>query len=207
LGIDEHTACIIDLQTQRIDIQGIGNVTIRKKRREIKFGKGEQISLDILLKEPNLTEWHHEVDDDPKQSRDLKGSEADLLKKVNDIENSFQTGLTHYDSKHTTTALLKLDSLIWKAQRDLENEENIAQAREILRDSIVLLGAELEISPRRLREFLTPLVEAILQLRERFRNEKKWSEADRIREILQHAHIQVEDTKDGFQWYIIDEDV
>ena len=31
LGIDEHTACIIDFQTQRIDIQGIGNLTIRKK--------------------------------------------------------------------------------------------------------------------------------------------------------------------------------
>ena len=207
IGIDEHTAGIIDLQTQRIDIQGIGNVTIRKKGREVKFGKGEQISFDILVKEPDLTEWHAKVDEDPGQSRDLKGSEADLLKKVNDIENSFQTGLSHYDPKHTTNALLELDSLIWKAQKDLENEENISQAREILRDSIVLLGAELRVSSRRLREFLRPLVEVMLQLRERFRNEKKWSEADRIREILIHAHIQVEDTKDGFQWHVIDEDV
>jgi cyanophycinase-like exopeptidase len=207
LGVDEHTACIIDLQTQRIDIQGIGNVTIRKKGREIKFGKGEKISLDILLKEPNLAEWHTKVDSDLKQSRDLKGLEADLLNKVADIENYFQKGLSHYDPKHTTNALLELDSLIWKAQRDLESEENIAQAREILRDSIVLLGAELEISTHRRREFLTPLVEAMLQLRERFRNEQKWSEADRIREILQQARIQVEDTKDGFQWHIIDDDV
>jgi cyanophycinase-like exopeptidase len=207
LGIDEHTACIIDLQTQRIDIQGIGNLTIRKKGREIKFGKGEQIPLDILVKEPDLTDWNTKIDDDLKQSHDLKGSEADLLSNVNDIKTSFQNGLSHHDPQKTTNALLKLDSLIWIAQKDLENEENISQAREILRDSIVLLGAELGASPRRLRGYLTPLVEAMLQLRERFRNEQKWSEADRIREILKQSAIQVEDTKDGFQWHIIDEDV
>jgi cyanophycinase-like exopeptidase len=206
LGVDEHTACIIDLQTQRIDIQGIGNLTIRKKGREIKFGKGEQISLDMLVKEPDLTEWHTKIDDDPKQIRDLNGSEDDLLRKVNHIKSSFQNGLSHHDPKKTTNALLELDSMIWKAQKDLENEENISQAREILRDSIVLLGAELGVSPRRLRGHLTPLVEAMLQLRKRLRNEEKWSEADRIREVLQQSAIQVEDTKDGFQWHIIDED-
>jgi cysteinyl-tRNA synthetase len=129
------------------------------------------------------------------------------MSKVSDIEAFFQNSLSRHDPKKTTNALLELDSMIWQAQRDLENEENISQAREVLRDSIVLLGTELEISPRRLRGFLTPLVEAMLQLRERLRNEKKWSEADRIREILQHAHIQVEDNKDGFQWHIINEDI
>jgi cyanophycinase-like exopeptidase len=207
LGIDEHTACIIDVQTQQIDIQGIGNLTVRKKGREIKFGKGDQVPFDILIKEPKPNEWHRTVDENSEQDRELKSSEADLMKKVSDIETFFQNGLSRHDPKKTTNALLELDSMIWQAQRDLENEENISQAREILRDSIVLLGAELEISPRRLRRYLAPLVEAMLQLRERFRNEKKWSEADRIREILEYAHIQVEDTKDGFQWHIIDEDV
>jgi cysteinyl-tRNA synthetase len=47
----------------------------------------------------------------------------------------------------------------------------------------------------------------MLQLRARFRNEQKWSEADRVREILQQSDILVEDTKDGFQWHLIDEDV
>lgn len=207
LGIDEHTACIIDLQTQRIDIQGIGNLTIRKKRREIKLGKGEEIPLDILLKEPDQRQWQTKLDDDLKQTNDLKNSEAALLSKVNTVKDSFQHGLSHHDPKKTTNALLELDSMIWKAQRDLENEENISQAREILRDSIVLLGAELGTSPHRLKVYLTPLVEAMLQLRARFRNEQKWSEADCIREILQQCDILVEDSKEGFQWHIIDEDV
>jgi peptidase E len=207
LGIDEHTACIIDLHTQRIDIQGIGNLTIRKKGREIKLGKGEQIPLDILLKEPDQRQWQMKLDDDLEQSNDLKSSNAALLSKVNTIQANFQNGLSHHDPKKTTNALLELDSIIWKAQRDLEDEENISQAREVLRDSIALLGAELGASPRRLKTYLTPLVEAMLQLRSRFRNEQKWSEADYIRETLQESDILVEDTKDGFKWHISNEDV
>ena len=101
---------------------------------------------------------------------------------------------------------MELDSVIWKAQRDLEDEENISEAREILRDAIVLLGAELGASPRHLRGYLTSLVEAMLKLRARFRNEQKWSEADHIRDILQQSNIQVEDTKDGVRWQIINKD-
>jgi cysteinyl-tRNA synthetase len=206
IGIDEHTACIIDLNAQRIDIQGIGNVTIRKKGREIKFDKKDQIPLEALVKEINQRDWAQKEVDGIEQAGDLSLSIKSLLNKVTVIEASFRKGLASHDQKETTNALLELDSAIWKAQKDLEDEENISQAREILRDSIVLLGAELGASPRHLRKCLSPLVEQMLQLRARFRKEQKWSEADRIREILQQSNIQVEDTKDGIRWQIIDED-
>ena len=200
IGIDEHTACIIDLNAQRINIQGIGNVTIRKKGREIKFGKKDQIPLEALVKEINQGDWAPKDVDDVEQAGDLNLSRKSLLNKVNVIEAFFYNGLANHDQKKMTNALLALDSAIWKGQKDLEDEERISQAREILRDSIVLLGT----SPRRVREYLTPLVERMLQLREQFREEQKWSEADRIREILQQSNIQVEDTKDGVRWQIID---
>lgn len=206
LGIDEHTACIIDFNTQRIDIQGIGNVTIRKKGHEINFGRGDQIPLEILIKEISQRNWKLKDLDDVEQAGDLNVSKESFLNKVHLIEASFRKGLANHDQKDTTNAILELDSAIWKAQKDLEDEERISEAREILRDSIVLLGAELGASPRHLRKYLSPLVEQMLQLRSRFRNEQKWSQADRIREILQQSNIQVEDTKDGFQWHITEED-
>jgi cyanophycinase-like exopeptidase len=205
IGIDEHTACIIDFNAQRIDIQGIGNITIRKKKHEIKFGKKDQIPLEILVKAINQRDWKPKDLDDIEQDG-VKISKESLLNKVNVIEASFHKGLANHDQKETTNALLELDSAIWKARKDLEDEECISQAREILRDSIVLLGAELGASPRHLREYLSPIVEQMLQLRARFRNEKKWSEADQIREVLQKSNIHIEDTKDGFQWHIIEED-
>ncbi|MDH3566328.1 MAG: hypothetical protein OEM61_03110 [Desulfobacteraceae bacterium] len=207
LGIDEHTACIIDFNTQRIDIQGIGNVTIRKKGHEINFGRGDQIPLEILIKEISQRNWKLKDLDDVEQAGDLKVSKESFLNKVHLIEASFREGLANHDQKDTTNAILELDSAIWKAQKDLEDEERISEAREILRDSMVLLGAELGASPHQIRKYLSPLVEQMLQLRSRFRNEQKWSEADRIREVLQQSNIHVEDTKDGFQWHITEEDV
>jgi hypothetical protein len=207
LGIDEHTACIIDFNTQRIDIQGIGNVTVRKKGREIKFSRKDHVSLETLIKDIHRMDWTPEHAGHVEQTGDAEVSDKSLLNKLGEIEASFRKGLKHQDQKETTNALLELDSVIWKAQQDLEDEERISEAREILRDSIVLLGAELGSSPRRLRKCLSPLVEQMLQLRSRFRNEQKWSEADRIREVLQESNIQVEDTKDGFQWSIIEKEV
>lgn len=207
LGIDEHTACIIDLQAQRIDIQGIGDVTIRRMGREIKFGKGEHIPFETLAKEINLKQWKPKDPDRVDQPIEQKASEKNFLSTVMDMEDSFLKGLALHDQKTTTNALLALDSTIWKAQNDLEDAENISQAREILRDSIVLLGAELDASPHHLREYLVPLVEQMLQLREQFRKEQKWSEADGIRDILLQANIRVEDTEDGFRWQIIDGEV
>jgi len=207
LGIDEHTACIIDFNTQRIDIQGIGNVTIRKKGHEINFGRGDQIPLEILIKEISQRNWKLKDLDDVEQAGDLKVSKESFLNKVHLIEASFREGLANHDQKDTTNAILELDSAIWKAQKDLEDEERISEAREILRDSMVLLGAELGASPHQIRKYLSPLVEQMLQLRSRFRNEQKWSEADRIREVLQQSNIHVEDTTDGFQWHITEADV
>jgi len=207
VGIDEHTACIIDFNSRQIDIQGIGNITIRKKGREIKFGKGDQIPLETLVKEINQRDWAVKDVEGIEQNLDQKDLISNVLLKVNEIKTSFRNGLAHHDPKVTTRALLELDSTIWKAHRDLEDEALISEAREIFRDSIVLLGAELEDSPHHLRKYISPIVEQLLQLRERFRNEQKWYEADHIRKILQHVNIQVEDTMDGFQWHFINEDV
>jgi len=206
IGIDEHTACIIDLNAKQIDIQGIGNVTIRKKGHEIKFSKKDHIPFETLTKGVNQKDWTPKDLDDVQQAGDLNVLNESLLNKVNIIEASFHKGLANHDQKETTNALLELDSAIWKAQKDLEDEERISQAREILRDSIVLLGAKLETSPRHFREYLSPLVEQMLQLRAKFRKEQKWSEADRIRDILLQSNIQVEDTQDGVRWQIMKKD-
>lgn len=207
LGIDEHTACIIDLHAQRIDIQGIGDVTLRKMGREIKFSKGDLLPFEALAEEMDLGEWTSKEPDGIDGAVDLKAPEKNVLSRAGVIEASLRKGLAHQDQKAATNALLALDSTIWKAQRDLEDAESISQAREILRESIVLLGAELGPSPHRLRESLAPLVEPMLQLRVEFRKKQQWSDADSIRDILLQANIRVEDTEDGFRWRIIDENL
>ena len=117
--------------------------------------------------------------------------------KVHAIEKAFQDGLEKNVPEDATSALLDLDGTIWTAQQELENAEFISQARDILRDMLALLGTSFSSSPKSEAECLAPIVEQLLDLREFFRQQKKWQEADAIRECLAQANIVIEDTKGG----------
>jgi cysteinyl-tRNA synthetase len=59
---------------------------------------------------------------------------------------------------------------------------------------------ELESSPRDKTGLFAPLIEELLELRERFRQNKQWKEADAVRDSLERADILVEDTEEGPRW-------
>ena len=117
------------------------------------------------------------------------------------LEAAFHASLEKHDSKTTISSLLELDRAIWQARQEGESEEFISQAREILREMLVLLGMELEAGPKDQTVYLTPLVAELVDLRERFRQGRKWQEADAVRESLLRVNVVVEDTKDGPRWH------
>jgi cysteinyl-tRNA synthetase len=119
---------------------------------------------------------------------------------IHRLETDFHNGLETHEAKKTTNALLELDRIIWKAQRDSENEEFIIQARDTLRELIAILGTRLAAAPRSETDCLTPLVEQLLDVRERFRQQRHFGAADAIRDSLQRANIIIEDTQKGSRW-------
>ncbi len=64
----------------------------------------------------------------------------------------------------------------------------------------MLLGMRLEASPKNRADCLAPLVEDLLKLREKFRENQQWQEADAIRNSLERAEVIVEDAEDGSRW-------
>ena len=129
-------------------------------------------------------------------------SDAQFWHRAHGLETRFQEGLTQGDVRVATNALLEFDRIVWQAQHGLENEAVVAQARDILRDMIVLLGNQLAASPGMGKERLAPLVEALLGLRQKLRVEKQWDAADILRDALDAVDIVVEDTPDGHRWYL-----
>ena len=202
-GLDEHTACIMNLETDEAEIKGIGSVTLRSNDREITFKSGDRFPLKILRGGAGDSDWksHTAVAPAPHEVNDSRPD--NFWDRVHSLEASFHSGLASHDARESTNALLELDRSIWQAQTDLENEEFITQARDTLRDLIVLLGTELAASPTNEAECLTPLVEALLELRQNFRANKQWAEADAIRDILYRVNITVEDAKDGSRWQLV----
>jgi len=203
LGLDEHTACILNFETDEVEIKGIGKVTLRSGDSDVTFETGERLPLDVLRGATIDHTWKPRASETSAPRKNHDNKQGSFWNRIHSIEASFHKGLEKHDSRETTNALLEFDRIVWQAQADFENEEFISQARDTLRDLIVLLGTELKSSPRNQAECLAPLVEALLQLRQDLRANKQWAEADTIRNILEKVNIAVEDAKNGSKWRLV----
>jgi peptidase E len=199
-GLDEHTACIIDLEKGEMSIKGIGRVTLRRQDTEMTFEKGESLSLEVLRGRDVGKQWQRTNAASGNVEQEAGGAKNSFWNRIHAIRSTFQNGLDKDIPEESTSTLLELDGLIWKAQQELESEELVTQAREVERDMIALLGSKLASSPSSTTKCIAPLVEELLTLRLQFRQQKKWSEADAIRDCLARLNIVIEDTKDGSRW-------
>jgi len=204
LGLDEHTACIIDLGQQQVTVKGLGRVTVQQREVRQVFRKGDSFPASVLTGESSGV--------DPAQitrvSHDFESSDASarstFWETIHAIEKDFNVGLKTRDSAQITNALLELDRAIWQGKQDLESDQTISEAREVLRDQLVVIGTALSETPSNESVCLKPLVDRLLDLRDRYRKGGNFQAADELRDILQQARILVEDTPEGVRWRIPD---
>jgi len=204
LGIDEHTACIIDLDREEALIKGIGTVTLRHQGFEKVFEKGERFPIGMLSEKGAGAVRTRRPSEMPIPERAPAPEARGFWNAVHAVEAMLRNGLVH-DVRDATNALLELDRLIWQAQQESENPEFISQARELMREFIVLLGVRLASEPKSPQDCVAPLVEELLALRALFRENNQWREADAIRDCLKRVHIEVDDTQEGYRWRIASE--
>jgi cyanophycinase-like exopeptidase len=200
LGLDEHTACLIDLEKEEVVIRGIGRATLRHNAAERSFERGERFPVDVLRGGSVGGGWICEAPAVLEAGVATETEEGSFWNEIHRIEDAFQQGLETGEPGGATNALLELDRAIWEAQQALESEEFISQAREILREMIVSIGVKLASSAADPVDHLAPLVEELLALRESFRQNKQWQDADSIRDSLERASIVIEDTDAGPRW-------
>jgi peptidase E len=201
-GLDEHTACLLDLEKDEAVIRGIGSVTLRRGGVERSFTKSDRFPLQLLREAALKTDMDMTIPEVSNQECIVEPKLDSFWEKVHAIEEAFHASLEKHVPKETTNALLELDRVIWKAQQDLESPEFISQARETLRELMVALGVRLASLPPSRTQGLAPLVEELLRLRQRFRNNQQYDAADALRDSLKRAGITVEDSKDGSRWRI-----
>jgi peptidase E len=198
LGMDEHTACIIDFSRNEASIRGIGAVTLRRGVSERSFRKNAVVPLDVFR-----GNWHtpsQPTVSAPPGGTASAGSRPDSFwDSIHVLEAGFQSARESRNAEGMSAAILELDRLIWTSSRNLESEEFISQARELLREWVVLLGSSLPNGPAA-DECLGPLVKELMKLREDLRRRKRWEEADALRDCLQRAGVMVEDTSQGARW-------
>ena len=199
LGLDEHTACIIDFENHRCEVRGIGTITYLYQGQETRFAKGEQFSLDLLYgrkdSESDLLFTGTEIP--------VKGDEPSQDPYVNAIEScekDFKQGLKIHDPKAIANTLLEMENLIWESRQSSTDDHCVSQAREILKKSFASLGEKMEHYAQNEKESFIPLVKRLMALRDQYRSEKKFAEADAIRDCLDKANIKVIDGTGGSKW-------
>lgn len=195
LGIDEHTACIINFPQKEVLVRGLGGITLRYKGEQKFWAAGETISLSYLAEflPPPPTESA------PSSAIDIGQNISTFWDQVNYLKNSFARHLPEKKGATLADILVQLDKLILENSKSITEEETTL-AHQTLWQLISQLGLLLENQPQNIQELITPLVNLLLDIRQQLRQEKRWPLADEIRIRMGQAGIIVEDTLTGPRW-------
>jgi hypothetical protein len=223
LGVDSHTALVLDLDRGTATVSGLGGVTVRVDGRSVVFPTGTAVAIDALA----------DAARDLATGRDLAaagdragagagaragadaragvaggvaggtphGSEP-LRDQMAELEGTFIDALGARDGRGAVAALLDLDSAIAARIRAGEDSPDLDNARSTFRALIARLGEAAVTGSADPRAIVEPFVDALLALRARARDARDWATADLIRDRLVEAGVEVRDGGDGSSWVL-----
>jgi len=197
LGVDEHTACVLDLDAGTATVTGNGVVTVRREGRSSEVPAGSTVAIEALARlaeggAAGATAAATQV----AASAPRAVARSPLLDDVGRLEGEFDAALDAGESEVAVKAMLELDDLLLAWSRDSLQSDEMDRGRAALRGMIVKLGRK-AVSPRGL---LAPFVSLLLQLRTGARSDKRWADADAIRDRLIELGVEVRDTPAGPEW-------
>jgi uncharacterized protein YcaQ len=202
LGVDEHTALVIDLESDSARVTGKGTVTIRRRGDSRVYESGAQVALDEIRHGKSVAPRRQEraveqVSVDQVDTHSL-GDLTDLC------EVEFQTAITDRDANAATRAILKLESGIKEWSADTLQSDETERAQATLRRMISKLGEFATDGLRDPYEVFAPLMKVVMELRAKIRAAKQYDLADLLRDELGRIGIEIRDTRDGQEWVLND---
>ena len=200
LGVDEHTACIVDLDAGTATVAGLGSVTVRHQGQMSAVASGSMVTLGDLAA---LATGEAVTASAPPPAAVAFGDAGDPLgTDIERIEHAFDAALRAGDAPTAVKLTLELDDLLLDWSRDTLQSDQLDRARAGLRAMIVRLGEAAEVGLRDPRGVLAPFVEALLEARRRARAEGRYDESDVLRDRLLAAGVEVRDTATGTEWQL-----
>ena len=86
------------------------------------------------------------------------------------------------------------------------NEENLDKLKRLFHDFVFdILGLQSETDNNASNEALGKVIDAMKNVRKAARANKDWTTSDRIRDELKNAGIQIKDTKEGYEWSLLED--
>jgi cyanophycinase-like exopeptidase len=196
VGVDEHTAVLVDLDAGTVSVLGNGGMTIRRQGNSAVYPTGSTLPLATLgsLSPGSLPE--------PPAVVVETAPASSLIAEVEAAEARFDAALADRDVDGCVAAILDLDDAraAWLSDTDVNDQADRAAAT--LRRMVVRLGELATVGARDPRSVVGPYLDTILELRRRARESRDFATSDWIRDRLASAGVEVRDTPDGASWHL-----
>jgi hypothetical protein len=205
MGVDEHTALLLDLEAKTATVRGRGAVTVRRRSSSERVESGTSLSLSQLAAmaagtagSPASVSGRHEPDEPPASA----GGPAvlSLVEAAHACEERFNVAARARDGHAMVAAILELEQVIAAWSTDTADGADADRARAVLRTLIVRLGDTAQGGLAEPEQVLAPLVEPLIALRSQMRAQREFAVADAIRGALATGGIEIQDTPDGTRW-------
>lgn len=203
LGVDEHTAAIIDIESGLVEVRGAGAMTLRHRDREIVIPAGESTSVEAIasaLRGEGLTRSATSAIVDTPTPRAVEVTQTGLRADAEARRAAFRVALEAGDAEAALEEALGLEQDIHAWSADTLQSDDIDVARSILRSMLVELATAARTGLRDEREVIGPYVEIALDARQRARAARDFAASDAVRDGLIALGIEVRDAPDGSTW-------
>ena len=184
LGIDEHTGLVLDLDTGNGEIVGRGSLTVRAGGRSWSTAAGSTITLQELATRGGA--------DRPPEPAAPAASTPAAIPTAAGVDAALATG----DVATAVEVLLRLEASAYSAGNDHSGDAG----REAVRAAVARLGAYAADAPVDRAAEVGPYVELLLELRAAARSDRRYADADAVRDRLDALGVEVRDTAAGAEW-------
>jgi hypothetical protein len=216
LGVDEHTAVLIDAAAGHVEVRGRGALTVRRSGHSTILASGTAIplaELAALVRGDALSPGRgRRGDTSTAGPRGPAGTGLDSAAAARDAaplplpeimagaERGFGVAAGDRDAGAMTAVILDLEHAIGLWEADTDEDQGTEQARLLLRSLIGRLGRAARDGVAEPADRLRPTVEPLIELRNALRVAGDFAAADAIRDALAAAGLDVSDTPDGTRW-------
>jgi hypothetical protein len=210
LGVDEHTAVLIDLRTGDIEIRGRGGLTVRRSGDSVVLPAGILLTLAELRDlvqgiRRGVPRANAAAEDVAEREAEGPGEDRQLLpvplpEIMAAAKRRFEAAAAARDAAAMVGVILELETVIGQWEADTDEDQGTEQARALLRSLVGRLGRAAQDGLADPRDRLRPVVEPLLSLRAALREEGNFAIADAIREALTAARLDISDTPEGTRW-------
>jgi hypothetical protein len=219
LGVDEHTAVLIDLRAGNLEIRGRGGMTVRRSGDSLVLAAGTRLSVAELrdlvrgvraargggAMAGDATAGDATTRDGDATGGDANAGAGDMLalplpEIMAAAEQRFRAAAGDRDADAMVGVVLDLETAVSQWEADTDEDQGTEQARALMRSLIGRLARAARDGLADPRDRLAPAVEPLLALRATLRDAGDYAAADAIRDALAAAGLDVSDTPEGTRW-------